>query len=100
MVKHIASISGGKCSVAMVFRMLEENMQIDELVYFNSGWEYPIMVKQVKKLGKVTGIPLTILKPDPSFEDVLFRLPIKRKKGPDKGKVYRHGHGWPVHNRR
>lgn len=98
--KHMASVSGGKCSIAMVLKMLENNMEIDELVYFDSGWEFPIMIKQAKKLAKKTGLKLTFLKPDPSFEDILFRLPIKRKIGPDKGKIYRHGHGWPVHNRR
>lgn len=99
-IKHMASVSGGKCSTAMVIRMLEENMRIDEMVFFNSGWEFPIMIKQVKKLAKYTGLKLTILKPDPTFEEILYQIPVARKRGPDKGEVYRHGHGWPVHNRR
>lgn len=99
-MNYVASISGGKCSTAMVLRMLEEKMPLDELVYFDSGWEFPIMKKMVNRLHKETGIKLTVLKPNPSFEDLLYKMPIIRKKGPEKGKVHRYGHGWPAHNRR
>ncbi len=99
-MKYVASVSGGKCSTAMVLRMLEENMPLDEMVFFDSGWEFPIMKRALKKLKSLTGLKLIVLKPDPSFEDILYKIPVVRKKGPDKGKVYRHGHGWPVHNRR
>lgn len=99
-IRHIGSVSGGKSSTAMVLKMIEEGMQLDELCFFDSGWEFPIMKKMVKKLAKRTGIKLTVLKPPMSFEEILYALPVVRKKGEDKGKVYRYGHGWPVHNRR
>ena len=99
-MKHMASVSGGKCSGAMVLRMLQEGMQIDELVFFKSGWDFPIMLKNLKVLKRITGLPLTILKPRLPFERLLYKEPIIRKRGEDKGKVYRHGHGWPAFNRR
>ena len=32
-MKHIVSFSGGKDSTAMLLRMLEENMQVDEIIF-------------------------------------------------------------------
>ena len=34
-VKHIVNFSGGKDSTAMLLRMLEENMQVDEIIFCN-----------------------------------------------------------------
>ena len=34
-IKHIVSFSGGKDSMAMLLKMIENNMPIDEIVYCN-----------------------------------------------------------------
>lgn len=37
-MKHIVSFSGGKDSTAMLLRMLEENMQVDEILFCDICW--------------------------------------------------------------
>lgn len=39
-MKNIVSFSGGKDSTAMLLRMLEENMEIDEIIYCDTGKEF------------------------------------------------------------
>ena len=35
--KKIVSFSGGKDSTAMLLRLLEENYQVDDIVFFDTG---------------------------------------------------------------
>ena len=42
-VRHVASFSGGKDSTAMVLRLIEEDWPLDEIVFFDTGWEFPQM---------------------------------------------------------
>lgn len=39
-MKYVASCSFGKDSLAMVLRILEENLPLDEVVFFNTGMEF------------------------------------------------------------
>ncbi len=39
-MKKIASLSGGKDSVAMVLKLIELNYQLDEVVTFDTLWEF------------------------------------------------------------
>ena len=56
-VKHIVNFSGGKDSTAMLLRMLEENMQVDEIIFCNVkatqqiGGELPEMYDYVNKIN-------------------------------------------------
>ncbi|WP_132587301.1 phosphoadenosine phosphosulfate reductase domain-containing protein [Allofournierella massiliensis] len=36
-------MSGGKDSTAMLLRLVEENRPIDEILYCDTGWEFPQM---------------------------------------------------------
>ncbi|MBQ9455040.1 MAG: phosphoadenosine phosphosulfate reductase family protein [Thermoguttaceae bacterium] len=40
-MKQVISFSGGKDSTALLHLMLERGEQIDEVIYFNGGWEWP-----------------------------------------------------------
>lgn len=40
--RHVASFSGGKDSTAMVLRLIEEGTPLDEIVFFDTGWEFPL----------------------------------------------------------
>ena len=39
-MKYIASISFGKDSLAMLLRLLEENLPLDMAVFYNTGMEF------------------------------------------------------------
>ena len=58
-VKHIVNFSGGKDSTAMLLRMLEENMQVDEIIFCNVkatqqiGGELPEMYDYINKINNV-----------------------------------------------
>lgn len=39
-MKHIASVSFGKDSLAMLLLMLEKEYPLDEVIYYNTGVEF------------------------------------------------------------
>ena len=39
-MRHIASVSFGKDSLAMLLLLLEKEMPLDEVIFFNSGMEF------------------------------------------------------------
>lgn len=49
-MKHIVSFSGGKDSTAMLLKMLENNMQIDEIIYCDTGKDFPQMYEHIKQV--------------------------------------------------
>jgi len=67
-MKHIVSFSGGKDSTAMLLMMLEKNMRIDDIVFCDTGMEFPSMYKHIKQVKKYIKKPITILKAKYSFE--------------------------------
>jgi 3'-phosphoadenosine 5'-phosphosulfate sulfotransferase (PAPS reductase)/FAD synthetase len=93
-MKKIVSFSGGKDSTAMLFKLLDMNYQIDEVVFFNTGWEFPQLHAQVLELKKI--YPITILEPRKSFDYWLYKRKVVSKKN---GSV-RYGYGWPSAFRR
>jgi len=40
-VKHIVSFSGGKDSTAMLLKMIENNMLIDDIIFLDTTVEFP-----------------------------------------------------------
>ena len=81
---YIVSFSGGKDSTAMLLRMLElGTYQIDEVVNFDTGLEFPAMyahIEKVKSIVEAHGVPFTILKADKSFKYYLLEYEYKGKK--------------------
>ena len=50
-LEHVLSFSGGKDSTAMLLKMVELNMPIDEIRYCDCGdWEFPEMISHILKI--------------------------------------------------
>lgn len=86
-MKQIVSLSGGKDSTAMLLMMLERGEQVDDIVFFDWGMEFPEMYAHLEKLEDYIGRPVTRLYPKMPFEYWMFEY---ARRG--KGKL---GYGWP-----
>ena len=92
-MRHVASFSGGKDSTAMVLRLIEEGRPIDEIVFFDTGWEFPQMYDHIAKFEAFTGRTVTRLTHRQPFGDeMLNRNPVA---GSNRVWV-----GWPSMHRR
>jgi len=101
-MKRVASFSGGKDSTAMILRLIKEGRPLDEIVFFDTGWEFPQMYNHIDKFERYIGMPITRLHPRRPFDYWMCTKPIVRRKKscPMHGKVYRYGNGWPSFFRR
>ena len=97
---YIVSLSGGKDSTAMLLMMLERGETVHSAIFFDTGWEFPEMYPHIDRLKKKTGVKIVHLKPKKSFDYWLYERPVVASKGPQKGKIYRIGNGWPSPLRR
>lgn len=64
---HVVSFSGGKDSTAMLLKMLEEGMQVDIILYCDTGLEFPEMEEHIDKVEDYIGRPITRLKSEKDF---------------------------------
>jgi len=97
MIKHIVSLSGGKDSTAMLLRMLELRMQVDDIVWFDCGnWEFPQMKNHIQKIENYISRKITVVKDRKGFDYWAFEHKFTR--GPRKGKQI--GYGFPSVYRR
>ena len=78
---YIVSFSGGKDSTALLLRLLEEKKQVDDIVFFDTGWEWSAVYAHIKKVESYIKRPITILKPEKSFEYYMYEKPTKKGKG-------------------
>ena len=92
-MKYIVSFSGGKDSTAMLLKMLEDNWDIAEIIYCDTGKEFPQMYEHIEKVKKYIkenyNMEITTLKAKKSFDYYMFDH-IKTK-GKNKGSK---GYGW------
>ena len=93
MATYIASFSGGKDSVAMVLRLIEENKPLDRVAYIDIGLEFGEMNNMIKicerKFKELKpNLEFDYIKPDKTFEEYFYTV---KKKGKFKGQIY----GWP-----
>lgn len=80
MPKIIVSFSGGKDSTWMLLEMMRRGEHIDEVVFFDTGWEFPQMLRHVEKIKRLVesnGITFTTLHPRKSFDHFMFDVPHK-----------------------
>lgn len=89
-MKHIVKFSGGKDSTAMLLMMLERGLPVDEIIFCDTGLEYPEVYEHIKAVEKFTGRQITVLHPPHTFE--YFLADIVKTKGEHAGE---HGYGWP-----
>lgn len=64
---HVVSFSGGKDSTAMLLRMLEEGMQVDLILYCDTGLEFPEMEEHIRKVEEYTGRKIMVIESDRDF---------------------------------
>lgn len=91
-MKFIASISFGKDSLAMLLLILEKNLPLDEVVFYDTGMEFKSIYNirdKVKLMLESKGIKYTELKPQMDFRDKMYRYPHYSRKGELK-----QGYGW------
>lgn len=88
---NIVSFSGGKDSTAMLLMMLDKGIAVDDVVFFDTGWEFPQMYEHIAKIEDYTGIEVTMLRCDVPFTDLM--LHNHRTRG--KRKDIQGGYGWP-----
>jgi len=84
----------------MVLRLLEDGWPLDEIVFFDTGWEFPQMYEHIAQFERYTGLTVTRLHPRRSFEYWMIERKIVARKGPHKGEVHCIGNGWPSPSRR
>lgn len=83
-MKHIASVSFGKDSLAVLLRLLEENKPLDEVVFYDTGMEFHaiyLIRNKIKQMLEEKGIKYTELKPACPFVYKMFLKPVKHKDG-------------------
>ena len=65
-MKHIASVSFGKDSLAMLLRLIEENWPLDYVIFYNTGMEFDCIYNirdKVKPILQERGISYVELNP-------------------------------------
>lgn len=91
-MRYIASVSFGKDSLAMLLLVLEKEMPLDEVIFYNSGMEFQAIYDirdRMKPVLEQRGIRFTEVKPDaPFLYDMLEKTINSRKNG------FHHGYGW------
>ncbi len=77
---HVVSFSGGKDSTAMLLRMLEDGKKVDEILFCDTGLEFPQMYEHIRKVEQNIGRKIKIVKSDYSFEYLFLEKRINRRK--------------------
>ena len=91
-VKYVASCSFGKDSTAMVLKLIEENAQLDEVVFYDTGMEFDAIYKvrdMIVPLLRENGIQYTELHPEENFLYSMLAKPVRSEK-----KGFHYGYGW------
>ena len=85
---HVVSFSGGKDSTALLLKMIERGMEIDEIVFVDTTKEFPEIYDHIEQVEE--NIPYDITRIEFDWE-YWFRDHVKTK-GKNKGDK---GYGWP-----
>jgi 3'-phosphoadenosine 5'-phosphosulfate sulfotransferase (PAPS reductase)/FAD synthetase len=91
----VPSFSGGKDSTYLVLRLHELGVKMADIVYFDTGWEFPEMDAHISQVEDLIKQKITRLVPRESF-DYLFARKIRTRNSANK----RRGYGWPSAMRR
>lgn len=91
----VPSFSGGKDSTYLVLRLHELGVKMVDIVYFDTGWEFPYMDVHIAQVEDIIKQKITRLVPRENF-DFLFARKARVKKS-----IYTfNGYGWPSAPRR
>jgi len=64
MKPRIASFSGGKDSLAMLILIKEKQLPLDDVIYWNGGWDFPFVKKIIKQAESYLNIKITTINSD------------------------------------
>ena len=87
MSKYILSFSGGKDSTYLLLELIRRKYPLDEAVFFDTGWEFPVMYEHIEKCKKIcedNGIKFVTLHPERSFDYLMFDYKYKGRDGTNK----------------
>lgn len=90
---YVASISGGKDSMAMLIVLLVKGCPIDEVIFFDTGWEFGCIYKNIEIVQAICSeynIKFTVLKPDKSFDYLMFEHYHKKRNSEE----WIYGYSW------
>lgn len=91
-LRYIASVSFGKDSLAMLLLLLEKEMPLDEVIFYNSEMEFQAIYDirdRMRPVLEQRGIRFTEVKPDAPFLYYMLEKPINSRKN-----GFHHGYGW------
>ena len=103
---NVVSLSGGKDSTAMLLMMLERGEPIADIVFFDTGWEFPAMYDHLEQVERYTGRTITVLRPRLSpvfitaktpFDFMFAEYPVTKR---GTKVVHKIGRGWASADRR
>jgi len=78
-MKHVISFSGGKDSMATLLLMLDHKIQIDDIIFADTGLEFPEMYKYLVMVEQYIGRKITRLShPSRNFENLFYQRKKKR----------------------
>lgn len=83
-MKHIVQFSGGKDSTAMLNIMIEKSMDIDEVVFFDTTWEFDSVYRNIyehEQMLKRLGIKFTRLESAEPFDYYAFEKEVHKRNG-------------------
>lgn len=91
-MKHIASVSFGKDSLAMLLLMIEKGYPLDEVVFYDTGVEFKAIYNirdKILPLLATNNIKYTEVKPKYDFLYMAHSKPVKKRTG-----EIEHGYSW------
>lgn len=74
-MKHILSFSGGKDSTFLLLELIRRKYPLDDVVFFDTGWEFPVMyehIEKCKKLCRENEIKFVTLHPSKDFDHLML----------------------------
>ena len=95
MASLVPSFSGGKDSTYLVLRLHELGIKMADIVYFDTGWEFPHMESHIAQVEDIIKQKITRLVPRENF-DFLLAQKVRTRNTQNTFT----GYGWPSANRR
>ena len=92
--RHIASVSWGKDSLAMLHMLIGTGEPLDEVVFYDTGMEFGAIYAERDRMLPVLaerGIRYTELRPKDPFWWSMFCRPVRSRK---TGEIHKYGYGW------
>jgi 3'-phosphoadenosine 5'-phosphosulfate sulfotransferase (PAPS reductase)/FAD synthetase len=93
-MKHIASVSFGKDSLAMLLLLIERQYPLDEVVFYDTGKEFQAIYRlrdKIETLLSNKGIKYVELTAEPSFDYLMFEKPVCKR---GTKTVHKYGYSW------